>query len=401
MTWQGKGADVPRKRIAFISSNFTWGGSEILWSAAAEALALGGHDVWVYKNRLPADEGNVAALKRAGCRLRELARFPFLPNKLYSFLAMFSPYLSIGYQALRLHVSLKLRRRPDLIVLSQGGNHDGKLLGGVCRRVGVPYVLICQKASDLYWPQDRWLPEIRATYAGARHVFFVSRHNWKLTEEQIGRPVADASVARNPFLVPRDSAPPWPESTSGYRFACVGRLYPMEKGQDIVLRVLASEKWLGRPVSLTFYGSGEQRQGLEAMARVLGLSNVTFAGYEADVASIWTRHHALLVPSRAEGLPLVLVEAMMCGRVAIVTDVAGNAEVVTDGRTGFVAEAASEKAFDEALERAWRRREEWPAIGAAAAAEIRGLVPADPAAEMAEALLRLAGGASGPPSREG
>jgi glycosyltransferase involved in cell wall biosynthesis len=383
--------DVPRRRFAFISSNFTWGGSEILWSAAAEALARDGHGVTVYKNRLPRREGHVPALRSASCRLIELARFPFLPNKLYSFAAMFTPYLSVAYQALHLHVSLRVRRRPDLVVLSQGGNHDGWLLGGVCRRLGVPYVLICQKATDLYWPQDRWLPEVRAIYAGARHAFFVSEHNRTLTEEQIGQRIEGASVVRNPFLVPWDSAPAWPDSGSGYRFACVGRLYPKEKGQDIVLRVLASEKWRGRPVSLTFYGDGEQRQGLEAMARLLGLTNVSFAGYRDDVSTIWADNHALVLPSRAEGLPLVLVEAMLCGRVPIVTDVAGSTEVVADGRTGFVAAAAAEASFDEALERAWQRREEWPAIGAAAAAEIRRLVPRDPGGTLADALLRLVG----------
>jgi len=383
---------VPRRHIAFISSNFTWGGSEILWSAAAERLARSGHCVSVYKNRLPRGEGGVPALRAAGCRLVELARFPFLPNKLYSFVAMFTPYLSVGYQAIRLHLSLKLRRRPDLIVLSQGGNHDGWLLGGVCRRFGVPYVLICQKATDLYWPQDRWLAEVRAIYAGTRHAFFVSEHNRRLTEEQIGRRLPNASVVRNPFLVPWESAPPWPDSGSGLRLACVGRLYPKEKGQDILLRVLASDKWRGRPVSLTFYGDGEQRQGLEAMAGLLGLTNVTFAGYEHDVASIWARNHALVLPSRAEGLPLVLVEAMLCARVAIVTDIAGNGEVIDDGRTGFIADAAAEKSFDEALERAWERRGEWPAIGAAAAVEIRRRVPRDPGGSLAEALLKLADG---------
>jgi glycosyltransferase involved in cell wall biosynthesis len=387
---------VPRRRFAFISSNFTWGGSEILWSAAAEALARSGHEVSVYKNRLPRGEGNVPALKGAGCRLVELARFPFLPNKLFSFAAMFTPYLSIGYQALRLHLSLKLRRRPDLIVLSQGGNHDGWLLGGVCRRLGIPYILICQKATDLYWPQDRWLPEVRAIYSGALHTFFVSEHNRRLTEEQIGQRIDKASVARNPFLVPWENNLEWPDSGSGFRLACVGRLYPKEKGQDILLRVLASDKWRSRPVSLTFYGGGEQRQGLEAMAGLLGLGNVTFAGYEDDVTSIWARHHALVLPSRAEGLPLVLVEAMLCGRVPIVTDVAGNSEVVEEGKTGFIAAAAVEKSFDEALERAWQRRAEWPSIGAAAAVEIRRLVPPDPGAALAEALLRLAGEGSGP-----
>ena len=379
-----------RTRIAFISSNFTWGGSETLWSETAAELARRGHRVRAYKNRLAGKEGNIAQLRELSVGLIELARLPLLPRKLYSMVAGFTPLLSIAYQALRLYVSLRLRRRPDLVVVSQGGNHDGWLLAAVCRRLRLPYVLLCQKATDLYWPQDNWRGQIQANYAGALHAFFVSDHNRRLTEEQIGGPIERASVARNPFLVPWNAPPPWPDASAGLRLACVGRLYPMEKGQDILLRVLAAEKWRARAVSVTFFGGGEQRQGLERMAEYLGLANVRFAGFEEDVEALWADHHGLVLASRAEGLPLVLVEAMLSGRVAIVTDVAGNSEVVEDGRTGFLADAATEKAFDRALERAWTRREEWAAIGGDTAAHIRTLVPPDPAATFADELLTLA-----------
>jgi glycosyltransferase involved in cell wall biosynthesis len=379
-----------RRRIVFISSNYTWGGSEVLWSEAAGILAERGHDVRAYKNRLSLRDGVVAQLKRRRVRLIELASFPVLPNRFYSLVAMFLPYLSIAWQALRLHVSLRLRKRPDLVVVSQGGNHDGWMLAAVCRRLKLPYVLVSQKATDLYWPQDRWLGEIRANYAGALHAFFVSHHNVALTQEQIGRTLDNASVVRNPFNVAHDARPPWPEADGTVGIACVGRLYPMEKGQDILLRVLARPEWRERPVSLTFYGAGEQREGLEGMARYLGLENVRFAGYENDVAAIWSRHHLLALPSRAEGLPLAVVETMLCGRVAVVTDVAGNAELIDDGKTGFVAGAASENSFAEALERAWQRREDWPAIGEAAARRVRGEVPEDPSATFADQLLAIA-----------
>jgi glycosyltransferase involved in cell wall biosynthesis len=378
-----------RRRIAFISSNYTWGGSETLWSETAAELASRGHDVRAYKNRLSLREGNVARLRERKVALIELARFPGLPNQIYSAVMGLTPFVSVGWQALKLHLSLRLRRRPDLVVLSQGGNHDGWLLGAVCRRLDLPYVLICQKATDLYWPQDNWRREIDAVYAAALHCFFVSDHNRRLTEEQIGRPIERVSVIRNPFLVPWDSPPPWPDTEGGFRLACVGRLYPKEKGQDILLRVLAAEKWRARQLTLTLFGTGEQRQGLEQMAAFLGLSNVRFAGHNDDISGLWARHHALALPSRAEGLPLVVVEAMLSARVAIVTDVAGNGEMVVDGESGFLADAATEKSFDAALERAWARREEWATIGAAAAARARALVPPDPAAALADALLRL------------
>jgi glycosyltransferase involved in cell wall biosynthesis len=391
---RGKGFFVRLKRFAFVSSNFTWGGSEILWSRTAAALAEAGHDVVVYKNHLTRTDEEVDRLHSLGARLIEIGGFPLLPRSLGFLLATISPPLSGAWQALRLHLSLRLRRRPDLVVISQGGNHDGWLLAGVCRRLACPYVLISQKATDLYWPRDKWLQEMREIYAHARHAFFVSEHNYRLTEEQIGNRIERGSVVRNPFLVPWERRSDWPSEEEGLRLACVGRLYPKEKGQDILLRVLASSKWRSRPVSVTFFGSGDQKEALAAMAAFHGLTNVRFGGHADNVAGIWDDHHGLVLPSRAEGLPLVLVEAMLSGRVAIVTDVAGNAEVLEDGATGFLAAAPSEEAFDAAMERAWERRAEWRAIGERAGERIRELVPADPSATLAEKIMRIADSAA-------
>ena len=109
---------------------------------------------------------------------------------------------------------------------------------------------------------------------------------------------------------------------------------------------------------------------------MLDLPNVRLAGH-ARVDEIWATHHALLMPSRHEGLPLALIEAMLCGRFGIVTDVAGNAELIDDNRTGFVAAAPQAACLDEAMERAWQQRHRWAEIGLAAA-QVQTLLPADP-----------------------
>ena len=173
------------------------------------------------------------------------------------------------------------------------------------------------------------------------------------------------------------------------RLACVARLYLLDKGQDILLRVLAREKWKGRALHVSFFGRGINGEALADLADRLGVRNVSFEGQTDDVPGIWREHHALVLPSRAEGLPLALVEAMMCGRPAVVTKVGGGAEVVEDGVTGFLA-APDEDSVDAALEEAWARRGELREMGECAARRIRELVPANPAEEFADALLDLA-----------
>jgi len=125
------------------------------------------------------------------------------------------------------------------------------------------------------------------------------------------------------------------------------------------------------------------------MARNLGLTNVTFAGFVHDVPAIWSGHHGLILPSRCEGLPIVLVEAMLSGRVPIVTDVGGNTEVVNDGVTAYVAVAPTEDALDNAMERAWSERHRWREVGSAAAARIRTLIPREPERCFARRLVDL------------
>jgi glycosyltransferase involved in cell wall biosynthesis len=375
-------------RFVFISSNTGWGGSEELWSATAAAIAAEGHAVTVYKGGIDDKEPRIRRLRELRCTLRDLDRGPLVPRRLASMIATASYPVSFGLQLARLWLGLKRSRRPDLVIVSQGGNYDGLFHADVCRRLNLPYVLISQKAGDLYWPIDSRRKRLRAVYEGALACYFVSEHNRRLTEEQVGTPLPHASVVRNPFLVPAERRSDWPDESGGLRLACIGRLYPMEKGQDLLLRVLARDHWRKRPLSVTFYGTGNQRDGLEAMARHMGLTSVTFAGFVRDVAAIWNDHHGLVLPARCEGLPLVLVEAMMSGRVPIVTDVAGQ-EVVDDGVTGFLANGATEDALDLAMNRAWERRGEWRGIGEEAAGRIRELVPADPAGVMAATLLRV------------
>jgi glycosyltransferase involved in cell wall biosynthesis len=361
-------------------------------------VAASGHQVTAYKNRFDREEMLVERMREAGCRLIELGRLPLLPRILYSLIARLTYPLTFGYQTILLYLNLGLRRRPDLVVVSQGGNHDGWLFATACVRRGFPFVLISQKATDQYWPTDHWREHMGTAYARAKHCFFVSQHNLRLTEEQFGIRLTNASVVRNPFKVSWEPRRDWPGTDLGFRFACVGRFYPQEKGQDLLIRVLAREKWRSRPASVTFFGSGQHGVGLAEMADFHGLENVRFGGFTHDIEEIWASHHALVLPSRAEGLPLVLVEAMLSGRVAIVTDVAGNGEVLEDDVSGFLASAPTEDAFDEAMERAWQRRAEWRDIGERAAADIRRLVPPDPAGALAMQLIQLADGQSCDPT---
>jgi len=373
----------PRRFTIVSTCPEPWGGSEELWSCAARVLAEKGHYVSAFKTALDQAHPRVHQLKSLSCTVRNLRRLPG-PQPLVT-----------RFHLLSMAVHLTVRR-PDLVIISQGDNYDGLHFGYLCRKLRIPYALVSQKAADHFWPPDKSREYRRNVFEGAVKCFFVSQHNRRLTEDQIGADLANAAVIRNPYLVPADATFPWPETGDDcLRLACVARLYLLDKGQDILLRVLAREKWKGRGLHVSFYGWGLNAESLADLAARLGVRNVSFEGQTTDVPGIWKEHHALVLPSRAEGLPLALVEAMMCGRPAVVTNVGGNAEVVQDAVTGFLA-APDEDSIDAALETAWARRGELREMGQRAALRIRELVPADPVEDFVETLLDLASPSDSP-----
>jgi glycosyltransferase involved in cell wall biosynthesis len=282
---------------------------------------------------------------------------------------------------------------PHLVVMSSGNAFPSIELAEFCASGGIPFVTIGQCNSDGWWVSDQAARCFRNALPKARRCYFVSNANRILAEKQIGIELGNAEIVRNPFNVPFAAAPPWPciPAAQDLRLACVARLDPSAKGQDILLEALAGQPWRARSWHLSLFGEGLCAETLKRLAERLGLAQrVTFAGQVSDIVEIWKTHHLLVLPSRCEGLPLALVEAMLCGRTAVATDIAGHAEIVFDGLTGFLAKAPTVTCFRAALEAMWVRRDELESIGKAAALSIRQKVPSDPITVFVQKLRALA-----------
>src|SRR5207245_5619069 len=120
----------------------------------------------------------------------------------------------------------------------------------------------------------------------------------RLTARQIGRSLPNAEVVWNPVNVDLNTSPDWPQlgQDGEIRLACVARLDPRSKGQDILFEALVRPSWATRPWRLSLYGDGPMRSTLERLARDLGLSDrVVFAGY-TSVEDIWASTHVLVLP---------------------------------------------------------------------------------------------------------
>ncbi len=381
-------------RIAIVSScPEAWGGSEELWAGAALVLAAAGHEVQVFKTNVDWQHVRIGQLRAAGCQVTELEALPTLSARLLNRLRPYRRQFtrrSLARQVLRRALAAG---QPHLTLVSQGCNFDGVPLAAVCQELGLRFVLLSQKAADFFYPPWYERAKIQAAYRAAQRCFFVAHHNVALTERQLGFRLPGTAVVWNPFNVPFASETPLPApGPDGLaRLACVARPEVLDKGLDLLLQVLARPQWRARPLHLTCFGRGADQTALEDQARLLELTaTVTFASHVSDVAAIWQTHQALVLASRNEGIPLALVEAMLCGRPAIATNVGGMAELLVDGETGFLAAAPTVDAIDAALKRAWAARADWPRMGAQAARHARATVPPNAPELFALDLVNLA-----------
>jgi glycosyltransferase involved in cell wall biosynthesis len=375
-------------RFAFISSMSVapWGGSEELWSQTASRLRSGGHQVAASVCWWPRHSPKILALHEQGVELffRKSAAESTLIRRTWRKIQRRMERMPVEFAWLQ-------RYNPNLTIISQGGNADGLAWMRFCKEAGLPYMVICHCNAEAWWPTDIVAAEMSEVFSAAKQVFFVSRGNLELCERQIGKRLSNALVVRNPFNVSPVEPVPWPVETGTWRLACVARLDPAAKGQDLLLQVFADSRWRERPIEVNLYGTGPYAEGLKQLADFLILKSIHFHGHVDDVSSIWAGNHILVLPSRFEGLPLALVEAMWCGRPAIVTNVAGNAELCSDGETGFVAAAPAVELMGQTLELAWDHRHEWQQMGAAARSRVEKLIPKDPVRLFTNQLLSSVG----------
>jgi glycosyltransferase involved in cell wall biosynthesis len=358
----------------------SWGGSEELWARSARQMASQDFRVTATLSSLDSDHPEVHKLIEAGVYLENYRGVPLL-RRYSTFRWRWESSLTVA----------RLRStKPQLAVISQGENLDGHRQIGYCQMANVPYVIVCQKAQEDSCPMDESRAYLKKYFNDARRIFFVSEHNRGVTEERLGMKLKNSEVVSNPFKVDHNVEIPWPETKDGaLRLACVARLWLRDKGQDILLKVLAKEKWKKRDIEIHLYGNGHNAVAIAEMAQMLGVDKLKLCGFNTNVTDIWRKYHALILPSRHEGLPLALVEAMLCGRPSIVTNAGGNCEVIEDEVSGFVAQAATVESVDDAMERAWNRRHEWQKIGAKAAALIRKKIPQDPSALFTAKLIAI------------
>ncbi len=259
---------------------------------------------------------------------------------------------------------------------------DGRMKP-LLERIGLPFDVYdgsvlhslgwLREKLEAYRPDVIWTSLARATLVGRwlglrlrlpvvswQHNVFLKPGNvaalWltkRLTHLWIADSECVARVTRKRFGLKDDDVTVWPLFSADpeaprakvarpgevFRIGSLGRLHP-HKGYDVLVRALAKIKRetpeLAARFTVTIGGDGPARSDLENLARELGVTNFTLAGYRERPKDFLATLHAYTQPSRVEGLCISAHEAMQAGLPAVVSDMGEMPLTVRGSEAGFV-----------------------------------------------------------------
>jgi glycosyltransferase involved in cell wall biosynthesis len=318
-------------------------------------------------------------------------------------LADLSPHLALGFERLAIprqitprdigalwHVSRRIKAlAPDVL-------HGHGAKGGALARL-VPHV--GNGTIRVYTPHGGSLIYCPGTLAGKFYRTVERMLNWRtdlflfessyiadLFRSEIDRPRAMVRIVRNGICEAElETVVTRPDATD---IVCVGELRPV-KAIDLLIEALAALNRSGRRVTATIAGEGPDQEKLKAQAERLGITDrIRFIGH-CPAREAFAMGRIFVIPSRAESLPYVVLEAVAAGMPIIATTV-GDVPEIFGSQAGHLIPADDLTALIAAISAALDDRAQALSVTRAVRARIRNHFSADNTVEAGLAAYREA-----------
>jgi len=327
----------------------TIGGTRRHIGDLGRGLLAAGHEVHLVLSALrqPDFERDMAELEDAGCRVHNLPMVRAIrPATDWRHAAWIKRYLR--------------EVRPDIVHTHSSkagvlGRH-ASLATGIGARVHTPHTFAFLFGA-MFSPAKRRLFRAIEQYYGRRTDRLIAV---SATEAETIRAAGVLDPARVRTVYNGIDTARWSAAEPADLAACgvpegalvavVVGLLNSAKGQDLAIEALAQAA--ASEVHLLFVGHGEDEAMLRALAERLGVTDrVHFLGWRTDVPSLVAASDWLLLPSRWEGMPYVVLEAMAAARPVLASRVDGARELVRDGENGLLVDSGSADALAQGLRR--------------------------------------------------
>ncbi|MCK6648777.1 MAG: glycosyltransferase family 4 protein [Bacteroidia bacterium] len=337
-----------------------WGGSEELWARSAEYAIEKGHEVIISVYNWGDLHSKLNLLEKKGATI-------ILRKRIFYGMTLFQR--AKGLFIKKILAAKEIRKlsslSPDAIFISQGTIYECMFpeFRDLQLNTNAKTYIITQANSEYETLPGECRKTGKVIFANATKTYFVSERNKSVAERQLALLLRNAEVISNPANLQNIEDLFWYE-TECLNMAFVGRINSTVKGLGVLFQILGEQKWRDRNWHLNLYGKGEDELYLTELAEVYQIKDkISFKGYANDIREIWKENHLLLMPSTLEGTPLSLIEAMLCERAAVVSDVGGNSDLVKEGLNGFLAEAPSVYSFGNAMNRMWENKSKLKQMG--------------------------------------
>lgn len=338
-----------KRRLLYLQPSSTFGGAERQASIAVPLLAKMGFDITVMIG--PSTSG-LEWLREYG--VDDLVHTPDFPGgwrKLRGLgrLALPGRYLRC-LRRVAAHVrQVALERRADMIYAAMAFSWVAAT--PVARELGIP--IVWRAGGTEGGAIERLALRAWAAYNAPDLLICCGEGVRRMFAPLIPAPtvVVPNGVDTERFQ-PGSDAPLWSRPPGAKVVIGFGaRLAPQKRPEDLI-RAAALVVPNHPEASFVIAGEGSRRPAYEELARSLGVAHaVRFVGFVPDMRSFYSSVDIVVLPSRSEGCPNVVLEGMAMRRTLVVSDSAGSREVVTDGVTGLMFPIGDVGALAAALER--------------------------------------------------
>jgi glycosyltransferase involved in cell wall biosynthesis len=223
--------------------------------------------------------------------------------------------------------------------------------------VGIPHIVTSLQTHNANYPWwKRWLVQQTMPYADMAVLTSPTFHTFAITQEGASSDklcYIPNSVNTDLYRDPLSRAAMRVElglSPDRYLIGSVGRL-TYQKGFDVLFNALGLLP--RKDFDLLIAGTGELEDELRSLAAELGLQQrIHFVGYRRDVGRLFGALDLYVHPSRFEGMPIAVLEAMAANRSIVTTAVDGNCQLIEDGVHGWLVQPEDPRSLANAIDAA-------------------------------------------------